>query len=285
MNRLAHATPLPSLLLASVLLALPTAPALAEPAASGSVRLGGADWQVADVVAYPDDEEIEVVFSNVAFDRAAMAADGKVDSFDALRHEGNSLTLNIATDGPTMCLDMMTRSENGSSGGSTCNSDYPPTITISARSADHIAGSMRYGDVDGEHVHLDFNVAIEGGSTGGAVARPGTPLPADGGAPAVAMLAHFAAVSAGDWEKLKALSHPDRRTMMEASEAAGEHTKLFEFLQMVAPKDIKITGGMQDGEQAQVDYEAKEDGRTVQGTADLVQFEGRWYFVGSTTRD
>ncbi|MDZ4812538.1 MAG: hypothetical protein SGI99_07990 [Pseudomonadota bacterium] len=260
-------------------------PLLAKSMAEGSVRLDKANWTVADAFAYPDDEEIEVVFSDKAFDRVEMASDGKFDTFDSMRHDGNTLTLNFDADGPTMCLNVSTRTDEGSYSGSSCNSEYQPTIKVTARTADRIAGSMQWGEKSEQHVHLTFDVPIEGAASGGAVARPGKPLPADGGAPGKAMLAHFAAVTAGDWNKLKALSHPERRDMMEASEKAGEHKQMFDFLQKFVPKKIKVLGGMLNGHQAQVDYAAEEEGRPVKGTADVIEFEGKWYFMGTTTHD
>jgi hypothetical protein len=283
-----HVMPIRTRFLVSSALAAALAlslPAHAANLAEGSVQRGDSSWKVVDAFAYPDGEEIEVVFSDKPFDRAEMAADGKIDTFDSMRHEGNTLTLNFDADGPTMCVDFMSRSDGGSVGGSSCNSDYEPTIKVSSRTADRVAGSMQWGEAEGEHIHLTFDVPIQGAATGGTVPRPGKPLPADGGAPGKAMLAHFAAVTAGDWNKLKSISHPDRREMMEASEKAGEHMQMFEFLQKFAPKKIRITGGMLDGDQAQVDYSAEEAGSPIKGTADLVQFEGRWYFVGSTTKD
>lgn len=265
-------------------LGLPRSASAAGPA-TGSVQRDDSGWQVADAFAYPDGDEIEVVLSDKMFDRAAMASDGKIDTFDSMRHEGNTLTLNFDADGPTMCLDFMSRSANGSSSGSSCNSDYPPTIKITTRTNERIAGSMQWGEAAGEHVHVSFDVPIAGASSGGAVTRPGTALPADGGAPGKATLAHFAAVAAGDWAKLKSLSHPDRREMMEASEKAGEHQEMFEFLQKFVPKKIKISGGMLNHDQAQVDYSAEEAGSPIAGTADLVLFEGKWYFMGSSTRN
>lgn len=260
-------------------------PVLAKPPAAGTVRNERANWTVADAIAYPDADEIEIVFTDKAFDRGEMASDGKIDTIDAMRHDGNTLTLNVAADGPTMCVDMSTHSADGTFSGSSCNSAYSPTIKIDARSVDHISGSMHYGEVDGEHIFLSFDLPIEGASSGGKVTRPGTPLPADGGAPGKAMLAHFNAVAAGDWGRLKAISHPERRSMMEASEKAGEHKEMFEFMQKFVPKQIKITGGMVNGDQAQVDYAAQEEGRAVKGSADLVQFAGQWYFMGNTSRD
>lgn len=258
-------------------------PLFAADSASGTVRLDQADWRVADVIAYPDGEEIEIVFSDQAFDRAAMAEDGRIDTFDAMRHAGNTLTLNLAADGPTMCLDFMTRSGDTVSSGSSCRSGFPETVRIASRSAERIAGAMQWTEGE-ERIELDFDVAVAAAAAA-AEAEPGQALPTDGGEPGEAVLAHFSAVVAGDWEKLKSISHPDRRAMMEQSEASGDHLELFQMLQAFAPRKVEVTGGTRRGEQAEVDYRGEEDGRAIHGVADVVLFEGRWYFVGSTTRD
>jgi hypothetical protein len=262
---------------------LPLAPAAAD-VAKGKVALERAKWRVADAIAYPDDDEIEVVFSDTAFDRKEMASDGKIDTFDVLGH-GNTLTLNIAADGPTMCIDISSREGDTQYSGSTCNSDFQPAITLSAHTAERVAGRMQYASEGGESIDLEFDLPIAGGASGGKVERPGKPLPADGGAPGKAVLAHFAAAAGGDWNKLKSISHPDQRSQMEASEKAGEHQAMFEFLQKFTPRKVRITGGTIDGEHAQVDYTGEEQGRPVTGIAEAVQFEGKWYFAGNTTKD
>lgn len=258
-------------------------PLFAADSASGTVRLDQADWRVADVIAYPDDEVIEVVFSDQPFDRVAMAEDGRIDIFDAMRHAGNTLTLNLAAAGPTMCLDFMTRSGDTVSSGSSCRSGFPETVRIASRSAERIVGGMQWSEGE-ERIELDFDVAVAAAK---AVddAEPGQALPADGGEPGKAVLAHFTAVVAGDWEALKAMSHPDRRAMMEQSEASGDHLGLFQMLQAFAPRNVEITGGTRRGDQAEIDYRGDEGGRAIRGVADVVLFEGRWYFVGNTTRD
>jgi hypothetical protein len=263
-------------LAAALMLASP-APTYAD--ASGSINFRDAKWTVADAVAYPDDEEIEIVFTEAKLDRAEMAQDGKIDTFDIMRSDGRSITINVDADGPTMCIDFST----GNGGGSSCNSDFPPTITLTTRTADRVAGSMQWGETDGEHIHVRFDLPIEGAATGGKVARPGTPLPADGGEPGKAVKAHFAALTKGDWKQMKAISHPERVAMMEASEAEGNHMELFEMLRSFMPKNPKITGGTVDGDNAVVDFTAEEDGKPVTGQAEVVRFEGKWYTTGTST--
>lgn len=137
----------------------PCTPALAT--ASGTVKLKGAEWTVADGVAMPDGEELEVVLISQAFDRAKALEDGKLNTFDVMRQGGNTVTINVAADGPTMCVDFMSRSGDTMNSGSSCNSDFPPTIRIDKRTATQIAGSMDWAEDGGDHVKVQFDLPIE----------------------------------------------------------------------------------------------------------------------------
>jgi hypothetical protein len=150
--------PLARCVVATLLLA-PFAGAFA--AASGSVKLKGAEWTVADGVAMPDGDELEVVLLSQAFDRAKALDDGKLNTFDVMRQGGNTVTINVAADGPTMCVDFMSRSGDTMNSGSSCNSDFPPTIKIEKRSATQIAGSMQWEEDGGDHVKVQFDLPIE----------------------------------------------------------------------------------------------------------------------------
>lgn len=249
----------------------------------GSVRLEHGDWTAVDAIAYPDGEEIDVVFSDTAFDPEAIAEDGVANSFDVLRHSGNTLTINVGVDGPTMCLDIMSRSDDTLYSGSSCRSEFTEAIEIESLSDDRIAGRMNWGETDGEQVHLQFDVEILGGASGGMLGGPGEALPADGGEPGKAVILHFEALEAGDWERLKASAHPEGRAMMEESEASGEHLEMFEMLRAFAPKNIRITGGTVSGDTAHVNYEAEENGTTATGVATVIRFEDQWYYRGSSS--
>jgi len=130
-------------------------------AASGTVNLKGAEWTVADGVAMPDGEELEVVLISQAFDRAKALEDGNLNTFDVMRQGGNTVTINVAADGPTMCVDFMSRSGDTMNSGSSCNSDFPPTIKIEKRTPSRIAGSMDWSEEGGDHVKVQFDLPIE----------------------------------------------------------------------------------------------------------------------------
>ena len=145
------------LFLAALLLA-PSSLALA--AASGSVQLKGATWTVADGVVVPDDDGIEVVLLSSAFDRAKALEDGKLDTFDVMRHGGNTLTINVGADGPTMCVDFMSHAGDTMNSGSSCNSDFPPTIKIEQRTPTRIAGGMDWAEEGGDRIQVQFDLPI-----------------------------------------------------------------------------------------------------------------------------
>jgi hypothetical protein len=146
------------LALPGLLLAAFAAPAWADQA-SGSVNVGGAAFKVTDAVAYPDDDEIEIVFSGQAFDREKMAEDGRIDTFDAMRHAGDTLTINLGADGPTMCVDVKHHEGETMYSGSTCNSAFTEAMSI-RREGSRVVGSVQWGEAGGEHMHLRFDVAV-----------------------------------------------------------------------------------------------------------------------------
>ena len=243
---------------------------------SGKVTLKGEAWSVADAIAYPDDDgEIHVSLSSKPFDRKQFAKDGKIDSFDVMRHGGmnsaSSLTLKIGADGSMGCIDFSTQS----GGGSMCNSAISEGFKLGRKSADAVAGSLAFkDDEDSADVRFDVPVTTK-------IERAGKPLPAGGGEPGAAVIANFKAIEAGDYEKAKALSHPEKRKMMEENEA--ESKEMFELMKAITPSDVKITGGLLDSETATLDFTGKADGQPVKGTIDVQRFEGKWYLESVNT--
>ena len=244
--------------------------------ASGKVTLKGESWTVTDAIAYPDDDgEIHVSLTSKPFDRKQFAKDGKIDSFDVMRHGGmnsaSSLTMKIGADGSMSCIDFST--QNG--GGSMCNSAISGGFKVAKNTADSVAGSLEFkNDEDAADVRFDLPVTTK-------VERGGTKLPAGGGEPGAAVVANFQAIEAGDYEKSKALSHPEKRKMMEENEA--ESKEMFELMKAITPTDVKITGGLVDGDTATLDFTGKSDGQSVKGTIDVQRFEGKWYLESINT--
>lgn len=248
--------------------------ALAE-GAQGRVTKNGQIWTVADVYAWRNDQSIEVVFTSQPLDRTAIAKDGRVDSLDFVGIGGHKLTITIERDGPAMCFHF----GGGGGGGSSCNSDFPAAVRITANDGKRIAGSVDWSEGEDTALELAFDLPVVT-----EVQRPGRPLPADGGEPGKAVLAHFAAMASGDLAKIKAISRPEQVAMIEA-ESEGDLKEMLEFMQAMTPTEVRITGGAIDGDSALVDYTGSRDGAQVTGTAELERVAGRWYVTGTSTRN
>lgn len=264
------------LMVAGVVLGAMTATApgvLAQ--AKGTVALRRASFTVADAVAYKTDDGIEVALLSATFDRLGAAKDKKIDSFDVLRMMNvTAATLRIGADGSFNCIDF--KSEGG--GGSSCNSDFTEALKLTARTADRVAGTFKL-NANGEKADVTFDLKVES-----VAARAGTALPADGGEPGRAVLAHFAAIEKNDFKALVATAPPERRQMMQAAEKSGEAKEIMEMMRAMSPRKVKITGGTVDGDNAMVDYEGVEGGKPVKGTADVVRIAGAWYLTGTSSR-
>ncbi len=265
-----------SAMVAGVVLGAMTAVAPAAFAqAKGTVALKRASFTVADAVAYKTDSGIEVALLSTKFDRLGAAKDRKIDSFDIMRMSNvTAATLRIGADGSFNCIDF--KSDGG--GGSSCNSDFTEALKLTARTADRVAGTFKL-NAGGEKADVTFDLKVE------SVATPaGTALPADGGEPGRAVMAHFAAIEKGDFKALMATAPPEQRKMMQEAEKSGEAKEMFGMLRAMSPRKVKVTGGTVDGDSALVDYEGVEGGKSVKGTADMVRMGGVWYLTGTSNR-
>jgi len=242
--------------------------------AKGSVNLSGASFTVVDAVAYKANDGIELAFLPAALDRKEAAKDRKLDIFDLMHGDGRYVALIVGADGSFNCINYST----GKGGGSSCNSSYTPGLTFTTRTPDRVVGRFHLTG-DGNTADVTFDLKVES-----ALAPPGTPLPAGGGDPGKAVLAHFAAIEKNDFKALKATAQPEQRAMMEAAEKSGEAKEMFEMMRAMSPRKVKLVGGTVDGDDAIVDFEAVEDGKPVKGYAEVVRVGGVWYMTGSSTR-
>jgi hypothetical protein len=248
--------------------------------ASGQVKYKGTTWSVVDGVAYPGEgNTIEVALSSKPFDRKEFAKDGKLDSFDIMHHrmdtDSNVITLKIEGDGSMNCMDFLL--EGG--GGSSCGSSQKEGLKISKRSASTIAGSFALQDGP-DNIDVRFDLPITR-----SVKRAGSALPPGGGEPGNAVIANFAAMRSGDFEKMKAVAAPDKRQEMEsANMPQNDKQAMIEFMKSMAPSDVKILGGTIDGDSALVDYQGKRAGQPTKGTAEVKRVDGKWYVVSDTSK-
>ena len=267
----------------SALLAVSAGPAFAKSGASGTITIDGKSWPVADAVATLNGENLEVVFGQKTFDRASWAEDGEFGTFDLWEFKDNeardaqSLTIDIDEEDGSYAGHSI---KTGSGGGGGFNSDYDNSVSLSARDAQHVAGTIKLtGDDLAADVSFDLPIIKFG-----PLARAGTPLPAGGGDPGKALKAMIDATHAGKLDEMIALSHPERRRGIEEAKAAGEADEMLKMAQAFTPKISKITGGTVDGDTAWVEFDGQEDGSAVKGTATLTRAEGKWFVKGISTK-
>lgn len=260
--------------------ALATATATAAPPATGTFTIDGETFTIADAIAYPDGDDTAVVVSNRAFDRKALAKDGKLDDFDVLRHVGDGVaafTVSINAEGAFSGYSIS--SSQGGGGG--YSSDMADGFTLSRRETGHVAGALRFDGAE-RSADLRFDLPVQA-----TLARAGTPLPAGGGGIGKALLEHFAAMASGDKAQLLAMTPPDRRAqqqaMMDEPDAAG----MIAFLAAMAPREVTVVGGSVDGDSAVLEFTGTRDGSPLKGTVDGTRIDGRWYFnnVSETSGD
>jgi hypothetical protein len=159
-----------------VLCASITAAQAATPA-QGQVALEKQNWSVADAIAYRHGDEVLVVLSDKAYDRAAFAKDGKLDDFDFIHHtmDTGASTLTLKFDAEFK-LNVMEYSLHGGSGARSGN--LGDGWALGKHSATAIAGTFKYAD-GADKVAVSFDLPIQSDK----LERAGKPLAADGGDP------------------------------------------------------------------------------------------------------
>lgn len=90
----------------------------------------------------------------------------------------------------------------------------------------------------------------------------------------------MAAIHSGNFDQLMAESPPEQRAEMEKAKASGEAKDMLPMIQSMTPKDIKLLGGVLDGDAAQVDFQGMLGGQPQKGTAELSRIGGVWYVTG-----
>jgi hypothetical protein len=263
-------------------LAFGAAGACAKDGATGSVTIGGQSWPVADAVATLDGEDLQIVFAQHKWDRAAWADDGEFGSFDLMEYEGDgdgqSLTIDVDEDDGGYGGHTVRFSAGSTSGG--YSSDYEQSVALATRSPERVAGTVKLqGDDLAADVAFDLPVLKTG-----PLARAGSPLPADGGEPGKVLRAVIDATLAGDVDGMSKYSRPERRAGIEDAKKAGQLDEMLTMAKLFTPKLKRITGGTQDGDKAWVEFVGDEGGSEVKGTGTLVRVDGNWYLEGIQTR-
>lgn len=262
------------------LLALPCLPATTLAADGASGHFGNEDQrlEIADAIAYRDGMFLMVVVSDQSFDLADFAADGRLDSMDFLRHQGATFELRLEP-------------EEGDLWGYTLRPGAGKLGTVSGSSSDlanafritHIDAERVRGELDdGERNQLRFDLPIQGTE----IARPGQPLPADGGEPGRVLREMIAATHAGDIDRMIALASDEQAASFREAERDGETAMVLEMAKMFMPQEqgLEVTGGTEHGNTAWVDFSGRDHTGNIRGTATLQRTDGRWHLENIDTR-
>lgn len=144
-------------LIVSIALAGLAATSHAADGASGSFRIAGQDFTVADAIAWRDGEDLRLTFSDTAFDRAAFAEDGELDTFDFLRHDGVTIEVGVDADDGS-ASGMSTRI----GGSSSYASGAGERLVLERNDGKRIAGHFAVADT----TTIAFDLPVEGGGDG-----------------------------------------------------------------------------------------------------------------------
>lgn len=262
----------PRLLVTLIALAVATPSVHAAAPASGKVG----DWTVVDAIAWRDDSGTHVVVSDKPFDRTAIAGDLKMDSSDVISHQMTPLeaqTYEVRLDDEGTVDGTSLSMPGGSSFSFT--SDMEDGLKLTKNDASHVVGSFKYGIAD-----IRFDVPVVSGD----LARPGKPLPKDGGEPGKVFNAQIAAIAKGDFDALVKLSPPEHREsiMADAKKDGGKMEMM--AAQAFTPSKATITGGSIDGDKAWLDFDGVQMGEAMKGLAIVERKDGEWYVRNIETR-
>ena len=102
-------------------------------------------------------------------------------------------------------------------------------------------------------------------------------LPRNGGAPGKVLTSYFAAIGKRDWKAIKALTHPEIRSMMEEDEVAGISEEVLNGMGESSPLQIEIVEAWIEAEVvAHVRYSGRIQNVPISGHAELAKENGEW---------
>ena len=118
-----------------------------------------------------------------------------------------------------------------------------------------------------------FDARIGQPKAAAPAALKGTPLPAGGGDIGKAYLAFVKAMAAGNIKAVHNGASAERAKQMDED---PDFKKLFPMLQMMEPKNVKISGGAVNGDTATLSATGTSDGDAATGTITMVREGGQW---------
>ncbi len=274
---------------------------VAAPAAAGDTggtcQYNGKQYTFVDGVHFtaPDafdetKQERVLAFTTIALDKAAIGRAKDAEKEDAIRDQTWAvdgagrvqLSLNDEDEVASMQFnaDGTSLSQSGTAIG---------TLVLTKKGSDGLSGTFKLeGDEDDLACDLHFGLAAGEMAAAVAAAPPlpkGEPLPAGGGEIGKVYMANFDAMRKGDIEALMATAAADTRKQMEAARKEPDFPAMLEMMKAFAPTKIKITGGQDFGNTAELTLEGSDDdGTKSTGTAQMAKEGGAWKVVKTSMK-
>ncbi len=274
---------------------------LAPPGAAGDTggtcQYNGKQYTFVDGVyftapdAFDDTKQERVLaFTTIALDKAAIGRAKDAEKEDAIRDQAWAvdgagrvqLSLNDEDEVSSMQFnsDGTSLSQSGTAIG---------TLVLTKKSPDGLSGTFKLeGDEGDLGCELHFGLAAGEMAAAVAAAPPppkGEPLPAGGGEIGKVYMANFDAMRKGDIDVLMATAAADTRKQMEAARKEPDFPAMLEMMKAFAPTSIKITGGQDFGNTAELTLEGSDDdGTKSTGTAQMAKEGGAWKVVKTSMK-
>jgi len=260
--------------------------ALAAPGtASGTLNYQGAEWKVADGIAYVRGEGKEaktvVTFSSVPYDRRDFARDRVIDEDDLQAHwqrhpQARGFELRI----PNAAREDFSIAhyyEGGASNGTS----IPRSRTVKVGTGKGARASGAVVDPYDESGRVTFDVPVEG-----EVPPSVEYLPDDGGEPGVVVVAFMEARTQDQYARMASLIHPRREALLDPAKPAV--SRFFRAAQRTTGcrNLIGFRGGYTYDDEALVAYGCQygnEGERELRGVAVLARAGTAWRIVGFLT--
>jgi hypothetical protein len=147
--------------------------------------------------------------------------------------------------------------------------------TVTASSAEGKLWMEKEDDFfDNTYVYTAKFSAPVGGPSKPAPAAPpkGKPLPADGGEPAKAYRAYLKTIQGGNLAQIRGAVSSERSKQVSDKDMK----EMIPMLQLMAPKNLKISGGAVDGEHATLLATSQDGSETMHGTITMLKEGGGW---------
>jgi hypothetical protein len=113
--------------------------------------------------------------------------------------------------------------------------------------------------------------------TGTAASAGGKPIPAGGGDAGKVFQANVVAMQKGDIDAMLVTVSKDQAEQMRAQRKDPEFPAMLEMMKAFAPRSVKVTGGQDFGDHAELTLEGiDQGGGKSTGTAQMVKEDGKW---------